>query len=106
MDVNSDSQNRVEDQLAREFEEETGWAGDRIHKILPICLILNGNHGNYDVGALIRLDSPLERLPLANEEYQDFKIMDVAEIRDTGDLGAWVPTSLILAATVLAMDLI
>ena len=104
MDSTMDLEQGVGAQLSREFEEETGWDRGRIRGISPFCLVRNGNHGNYDIGALIRLDGSLGELPGPNGEYKAFRAMDLLDVRDTKALDEWVPTSLVLVA--LAMDLI
>jgi len=86
-------------QLIEEFEEETKIRKENIRNIEPYCLILDSNHGVYDICSKIytkgRIDNALMKAK-QNEEYRDIETINLENIQRKIEKNNCVPTSIII----------
>lgn len=87
-----------QEQLIEEFEEETQLKKENIKNIEPCCLILDRNHGVYDICSKIFNKGNINYLMKAkeNEEYRDIEIINLENIRNKIEKNNCVPTSIII----------
>jgi HAD superfamily hydrolase (TIGR01509 family) len=86
-----------QNQLTTEFEEETKISKKNINKIKPFCLILDKNHGVYDICSKIYINGLINnKLGIEqNEEYRNIAIMNLEEIKNS-IANNFVPTSVVI----------
>ena len=87
-----------QEQLIEEFEEETQLKKENIKNIEPYCLMLDRNHGVYDICSKIFSKGNIDYLMKAkeNEEYRDIEIINLENIRNKVEKNNCVPTSIII----------
>lgn len=86
------------EQLVMEFEEETGASRAHIREVQPLCLILDGNHGVYDICCKISLKKDLADVINTGQthEYSELQIISARQLQGMIHSNNFVPTSIVL----------
>lgn len=88
----------AQDQILQEFTEETGLAADRIKNIESFCLVFDQKNNVYDICFLIEVYGDLGALLIGikKDEYTDYLVINIEQIKDFMKSHNVVPTSLIM----------